>query len=263
MHKGYVIESFSSDFAREYAQEGRGLVEKEGCAVNQDLELYTGIDGRIDAELLTDNWFPKIKADVFISHSHLDHNLAHRLVGWLDKEFGLKAFDDSLVWGSADLLLKQIDEKHCKNPGENTYNYKKRNLSTSHVHMMLAMSIAHMIDNCECIFFLKTPSSISPEETIEDENKTSSPWIFSEIVLSKLIRQKPLPESRRERTAVIAEALESLSMESINISHPLDISHLTRISESELTNWHRDYINKNDKHPLDVLYHSTNARRLR
>ena len=59
------------------------------------------------------NWFPQIKADIFISHSHKDEDLALALAGWLKVSFGLTAFIDSCVWGYANDLLKMIDYKYC------------------------------------------------------------------------------------------------------------------------------------------------------
>lgn len=44
------------------------------------------------------SWFPQIKADVFISHSHSDEKLAIIFAGWLYNAFGLTAFIDSCVW---------------------------------------------------------------------------------------------------------------------------------------------------------------------
>jgi hypothetical protein len=169
----------------------------------------------------------------------------------------LKAFVDPLVWNSADALLNKIDRRYCWQEDRKLFDYKKRNLSTSHVHMMLAMSIAHMIDNCECVLFLSTPSSVSPRGTIEDKSQTSSPWIFAEILLSKLIRIKP-PKGRREKDLIYTkESLESISMGRMEINHPLDLSHLYRICEDDLNNWQQDFSQKKDDHPLDVLYHLT------
>ena len=70
-------------------------------------------DGFLDGSKMQANWFPQIKADVFISHSHKDRELALTLAGWLRETFGLTAFIDSCVWGYANDLLKMIDNKYC------------------------------------------------------------------------------------------------------------------------------------------------------
>ena len=67
------------------------------------------------------NWFPQIKADIFISHSHKDKGLALALAGWLEETFGLTAFIDSCVWGYANKLLKMIDDEYC---------YQKKSMHT-------------------------------------------------------------------------------------------------------------------------------------
>jgi len=38
------------------------------------------------------------------------------LAGWLNSTFGLEVFIDSCVWGSADGLLKKVDENFAKTP---------------------------------------------------------------------------------------------------------------------------------------------------
>jgi hypothetical protein len=257
MYRGYLIEPLSTGFAQAYAPQGRALTESRRSQVERDLESYCGENGAIDAALLAKKWFPEIKADVFISHSHLDKELALRLVGWLKAELGLTAFVDSLVWGSADALLRKIDNNYCKNEDERSYNYKKRNLSTSHVHMMLAMAIAQMIDKCECLFFLSTPSSISAENTVNDKSQTSSPWLFAEIGLSSLVRKTPLSRERQLRLNEVTAAHHSISMDSIDVNYPLQLSHLTSINEKMLEKWRGRAASTGAGLPLDALYQIT------
>ena len=254
MYKGYLIESLPASFASNYSQRGRELTEGRRSRVTQDLGAYSGKGGALDAGRIAEAWFPEIKADVFISHSHLDKDLAISLVGWLKHEFGLTAFVDSLVWGSADALLREIDNKECKSKDGKAYDYEKRNLSTSHVHMMLAIAIGQMIDKCECLFFLSTPSSVSAEKTINDEAHTSSPWLFAEIGLSRFIRRRPLSRERDRRLAEAAATRGSVTMDSINIDHTLPLSHLSRINQSVLKQWRRRSAGKQGEHALDVLY---------
>lgn len=95
-------------------------------------------DDIINGETLKDTYFPTSKDgkpyDIFISHSHNNQREAEILAAWLTKHKGLSCFVDSFVWGSADELLKEIDNKYCKNFRKNTYDYTKRNFTTSHVH---------------------------------------------------------------------------------------------------------------------------------
>lgn len=262
MYKGFLIESLSRDFVRRHAGRGDALVEARRPAVAQGLRMYSGENGGLDADQLVKQWFPEIKADVFISHSHLDKDLAHGLVGWLQDELGVTAFVDSLVWSSADELLRQIDDNHCLNvaegenarSGKKSYDYNKRNLSTSHVHMMLAMAIAKMIDNCECLFFLSTPSSVSASKTINDESHTSSPWLFAELALSNLIRTKKLPPERQRRLQESSTVYDSVSMDSLDVSYTLPLKHLTRIDEKGLYKWRVRAGSDRGVSALDTLY---------
>lgn len=50
------------------------------------------------------------------------------LASWLQKYCKLNVFLDSQVWKSADGLLLEIDDNHCKNKGTGNYIYKRRNL---------------------------------------------------------------------------------------------------------------------------------------
>ena len=82
--------------------------------------------GNLVADSIWDEWFPEVNADVFISHSSKDVDLAKMFAQWLKKNFSLSAFIDSDIWGHSDDLLKEIDNVHCLNPGGETYNYKKK-----------------------------------------------------------------------------------------------------------------------------------------
>jgi hypothetical protein len=128
------------------------LLEKNGKTIKSTLEGFV-TKGVVNGTKLSEHWFPTVKADIFISHSHTDEDEALRCASWLKDTFELDAFIDSSVWGYADDLLKQIDNDYCLNQGGETYSYEKRNGSTSHVHMMLATALSEMIDRTECVFF--------------------------------------------------------------------------------------------------------------
>lgn len=253
MYRGFLIQTPSPGFTRLHADRGRELVNERRSHVSQKLQMYTGQNGELNADQLVKQWFPELRADVFISHSHLDKELAFGLVGWLKEKLGVTAFVDSMVWGSADELLKQIDDKYCKNKNEDTYNYSKRNLSTSHVHMMLAMAIAKMIDSCECLFLLSTPSSLSAGSTIDD-GQTSSPWLFTEVVLSSLIRTTPLSRERQNLLKEESRSFESISMDSASVSYSLPLAHLTRLNQKALEDWRTRAGDARGQSALDALY---------
>ncbi|MBR3022513.1 MAG: hypothetical protein IKH59_09150 [Bacteroidaceae bacterium] len=71
----------------------------------------------IDGDALKNYIFPTGEEgnyDVFISYSHNDKDDAIFLTLWLEQKCGLRVFLDYYVWGSADSLLKDIDDYYCK-----------------------------------------------------------------------------------------------------------------------------------------------------
>lgn len=52
------------------------------------------------------------------------------------------------------------------------------------VHMMLSSALSTMIDKCECVFFLNTPSSLNLNK------KTESPWIYYELNIADVVQKK-------------------------------------------------------------------------
>lgn len=208
----------------------------------------------LDGGKLQKNWFPQVKADVFISHSHADVDIAKHLAGWLSLTFDINSFIDSCVWGHADDLLKQIDKQYCWQEETKTYNYVSRNKSTSHVHMMLSTALGMMIDATECIIFLNTPSSITSKDVMEEKEitKTKSPWIFSEIATTHIV------EKKKKRSLVCNEHLSHKTAGiGPDIEHPIDLTSLTPINIDTLNNWKRCLPFQPKQHPLDILYQIT------
>ena len=179
MYRGFNLLLEKNYFKKdhfEYLQEvGLDRLLCQKTTIEKIINSFIKDDASLDGSKMQANWFPQIKADIFISHSHKDEKLALALGGWLKETFGLTAFIDSCVWGYSNYLLKLIDDVYCRNINRNSYDYDKRNYSTSHVHMMLSVALTQMIDNTECLFFLNTPNSITPDTII---NQTESPWIY-------------------------------------------------------------------------------------
>ena len=140
------------------------------------------------------------------------------------------------------------------------------NYSTSHVHMMLSVALTQMINNTECLFFLNTPNSLTPNTIIE---KTESPWIYSEIVMSRLIREN---KPKRKKCGSLNESQKTFATggEDIHISYDLSVDHLTAIDSGILMKWNNSmkrnrnynrtfsrYCGEKKVHPLDKLYEIT------
>ncbi|MFJ7471663.1 hypothetical protein ACIQWI_24360 [Peribacillus frigoritolerans] len=219
--------------------------------IEKELDSFLLSDGSIDGTKMQNDWFPQINADVFISHSHADKEKALAVAGWLKHKFGLTAFIDSCVWGYSAHLLKKIDDIYCKNTDSNTYNYEKRNFSTSHVYMMLSMALTKMMDKTECVLFLNTPKSTVTNEVID---QTKSPWIYYEIGQTQLIRKKqPVRFGLIKKGGYYFENAKVL-----DIKYNLDIKHLNEITLNDLQDWEKAYNSKSDSHALDVLYEKHN-----
>lgn len=219
------------------------------------MEYFKDLSNVLKAEDIIKEWFPEIEADIFLSHSHQDEELVISLAGWLKEKFGLVSFIDSTVWGYADKLLKEIDMEYCVLPS-GRFDYKKRNYSTAHVHMMLSSALACMMDKCECLFFVNTPQSFFPEKEMQ-EGKTLSPWIFFEISTSKIIRRIV-----RRKSADLASRKLSLETidESLVVEYQLDLNHLRNIDIATLQRWSSKrnlppYHFTQSLHPLDALYY--------
>jgi hypothetical protein len=231
----------------EFIETGKKVFTQNKNLVEQDLIKFLDSGGSIDGTRLQNSWFPQVKSDVFLSHSHNDYETALTIAGWLHQVFKLDVFIDSCVWGSADKLLRRIDNKYCKIEEGGSYSYEKRNYSTSHVHMMLSTALTSMIDNSECLLFLNTPNSINTKEVIKQ--KTNSPWIYFEIMMSHLVEKK---EPSRE---LIKKAMFEATGKQLTIEYEIYTRHLTTLEFNDLENWKNTFQHSaNLYHPLDVLY---------
>lgn len=236
---------------------GNSLSNRYSKAVKENLTLKFKDGQVIDGSATQNEWFPSIKSDIFLSHSHKDIDRAKKLVGWIKNKFNLDVFIDYNLWGNVNDLLKEIDDEYCYNKVSKTYSYEKRNITTSHAHMMLINALTDMIDKTECLMFLETPNSVTIKKMLHE---TESPWIYNELFLSKVLRVNN--NISRAKTARFSKALESKYSlnESFQIDYQTDTSHLIKLSNKDLKDWETQFINERSiigqeiTHPLDVLY---------
>lgn len=124
---------------------------------------------------------------------------------------------------------------------------------------MLTIALQKMIDRCECILFLNTNQSILPYEKPEDD-ATYSPWIYSEIVCTQLIRHKELKEYRKEIFHGDQRALFEAS-EGFHPAYSVSLDHMMPLNMGDLMEWEQNYPKNTPKHhPLDYLYKQLAAR---
>ncbi len=187
-YKISISENYFNDF-KNYVDEYEKAIKNDKEKIKEKIDSFE-IKNEKDGNKIQANWFPEINADVFISHSHDDKELAKALGGFILKNAKLKPFIDSEVWGYSNELLKNIDNKYCKIKNKNFYDYELRNHSTSHVHMMLSVALMQMISKSKYFIFLDTPNSNESNNTLiknNDINKTNSPWIYNELMITKII----------------------------------------------------------------------------
>ena len=263
MFQGFNVENlrFENGF-EELHHKGLSLYDEMSTSIRETLSFLEDEDCVLDAEKIKSDWFPDIKADIFLSHSHADEKLAIAFAGWLNENFGLRSFIDSCLWGYCDKLLKIIDKNYCENDDGKTYDYKSRNASTSIVHMILMNALTKMIDKTECLMFLNTPKSIVLKNDISQ--KTYSPWIFSEIETSRYIR-KIIPDRLKERIKDSTKYFSELNESQLKVAFPANTSHLIKLDCKALNSWRDSYNLRNKYHlsqegfPLNYLYSIKNV----
>lgn len=244
MYRGFELQINENQFLGNYnlfLKYGLNRYEKSKDKIRHSLDKFISPDESINGTQIQENWFPQIKSDIFICHSHKDKELAIALSQWLNVKFNLSVFVDSCIWGHAYDLLKLIDNKYCWIQKKKAYDYKKRNISTSHVYIMLATALAMMIDKTKCLFFLNTPNSIIIDDIII--NKTESPWIYYELNLSKLI----------ERTNNNISIGHRAFIQEMTIRHQVDTKHLAKIDVGILKRW-LGASRPNSDNALNLLY---------
>lgn len=248
------LDHFSS-----YVNHGKNIQKVHKKTFESKLDSFKNADGVLDADKIIEEWFPPIEdAQIFLSHSHKDEEGIVGLSGWLNAELGLDCFIDSFIWGYSNKLLRLIDNAHCYNDDKTFYNYSDRNRSTTHVHMMLSTALSKTMDSCESVFFVNTPNSIQVDKYIKGKSNTDSPWIFSEIAMTKLLRHRTRESHRRHMAIALDSITGNRSFESIEersyINFPVETSHLKPISEMDLKKWAKLQSETPLKYSLDHLY---------
>lgn len=227
--------------------------------LDKTLSIARGENGEIDASKLIRDWFPTdSNVDIFISHSHGDINDVIKLGAWLTKTFQLNVFIDSLIWGNSNELLKNIDKNYAYNEDQQTYDYQTRNITTSHVHMMLSTALNDMIDTAECIIFVNTPSSITL--STDEQQGTASPWIYSELKSASLLRTV-IPQRFYTKHYIKRSALDETLIQNAIPEFKYDVNqqltNFTKLEYDDLKEWSDLWIIKQRagmENGLDVLY---------
>lgn len=216
--------------------QGKAHFERKWPKSTRNLDQFIN-GGEIAGDALKKHWFSDVSPHVFISHSHKDEALAMGLAGYL-LDIGIEPFVDSLVWGNSNSLLQSIDNSFCLDDEKKYYIYQSRNYSTSHVHMMLASALAETIDRADAVIFLNTPNSIEAKSAKNaGDDVTASPWIYHELVTTKLVRRQGFGGRDRVRPA---------------LEHAFDHAHVEKRVEANLKVLHKPPMD----HLVDLTHQS-------
>ena len=242
----------------DYAIQGKNHLDSSKAAVERNLkEIVINGTESLDGSSIQGEWFPEINADIFISHSHDDADLANGIVGWINSNFNLHCFIDSNVWGYSDELLEKLNSRYSnKRPNSNggyLYDHQSCINASKHVDTMLTIALHKMINRCECVILLNTGNAISRVKKYEDlqHDTTFSPWIYSELICSSLIQQRR-PERYSSQRMQGTQNFDAVN-ESLQIAYEIPTKHLLPLDPKTLSAWKEAYMG-NKLHPLDVLY---------
>lgn len=206
------------------------------------LEENIVMDSSISADKLKKEWFPEIKSDVFLSHSHKDVELTKKISRLLG-ELNLYAFIDSDVWGYSNDLIKQLEKMYYPN------TIDLHDKIVAHVNIMLTSALTKMLNNTECVIFLNTTNSIIPSTSYYNTAKTDSPWIYHELFTTSILPViAPVRKSHEILGSVVNEANQ------LQILHTPPLKHLTNLNNSDFNSWISGARNTTRYHSLDILY---------
>ncbi len=261
-----LIEEDFKDFCEgdfyKYMKTGESHLKSKIVKFKRDIKELISKE-TINGSLLQEYCFPGVEADIFLSHSHKDRDLANALAGWIHTCFGLNVFVDSNVWEYQDELLEELNSRYSnKRPnGSNGYLYNHASCCkvSEHVNTMLTAALHKMIDKVECVLLLNTDNSICVHDN-EDIDSTYSPWIYSEIMCTQIVRKKSLICYRDYNELMhVDESTNMTGRDALVVSYNVSLQHLVLISISDLVEWYDNYSNSiiDNDYPLDCLYYST------
>lgn len=208
--------------------------EQENNSIRKELREYIlnvkNQDSTLDGDFIQSTCFPVGKYDIFLSHSSLDKEVAYG-IKYLLESLDISVFVDSLVWGFVDDLLRLIDDRYCRIPGNTTYSYDKRNNTTAAVHMMLSTALTQVMDASEYVCFLNTSNS-NLGDAYGNEVNTASPWIYHELETAKVLRSVSHYLS--------PGTIRSRAQDSVNINHKVDMSSFYTMNVAQFGQWLND-----------------------
>ena len=215
-----------------YKPQGAAAAAVQKLSLASSLKKYAE-KGVIDGSGLSGEWFPSVKCDVFLSYSHEDRELALQFAGYLSERFDLNVFLDASFWGGMDRLLRELNDECCATD-DGAYDYDRVLLSSAHVHAMLTVAIMKVMDKAEAVFFLNTPSSVPT--VAASIQKTASPWIYEELMLTQLLRRRPPLGG-----AVLEHSTHFDGKDQLRILYDAPVNRLAQLTPERLARWDNTY----------------------
>lgn len=195
---------------------------------------------------------PKKSYDIFLSHSRKDIDLALCVKKYLETQFGLTVFIDSVYWGNIDYLQEVLNEYHHDRE-KNLFLHEKTMQVAAHANIILASALTEMINCCESIFFLNTNNSvIKGKDVVDDKDATYSPWIYHEIYTTTII--KPKPPKRYKAAFEYRDSASVLNESFPQIEYNLNLDKMELLNINMLKIWQNECLKNKTVGPLDVLY---------
>ncbi|WP_187952678.1 toll/interleukin-1 receptor domain-containing protein [Helicobacter pylori] len=123
---------------------------------------------------------PQLKnAQVFLSHSHADINMALEVKNYLENQTKHKVFIDSLFWDYKDDVLNKLARYDDISKIEDAFT------------LILRESLEDMIKKCPYFVFLQSKNSVSNQDLLKI---TYSAWIYEELKIAHSISEsRPIP----------------------------------------------------------------------
>lgn len=250
MFAKFKLEPLSIDGNR-YYNIGKNLYEENLSAIRSELDDYVTEGNSLSAKKIEDDWFPKVTADIFLSHSHADERTVIQLAGWLKEYLNVRTFVDSCVWAYCDDLINAMERKYNS---QNDPSISRQ--ICSHVYMILNTALHKMIDKTECLIFYHTPQSVAYKDYL---GKTAlySPWIYSELLMGNLIQSKSLMEHRPN---ILKESTQHFSQ--LKVEYKICLDGYESMDADNLNEWEeavsnrKKYISRtlSPYDSMDILY---------
>lgn len=258
MYKCFFIEDFDESYSEDstfetvYSDALNPISEKDYLSQEDFISDFDSFisefskmntDSILDGEKIIKNYFPNVKADIFISHSHKDICNVKKFAKEIYKHTGLVSFIDSEVWNYVENLLIPL---------------KKDIISAECAYLILNTALLNMIDRCECLFFLSTPNSFNAIDEIK--NSTFSPWIYSELSMANRIEKKIPRRFLNTTKPVLSGRIRYFSnkyrTESVKVALKPKIENFIKCKYERIENWISNCKKENGIKNLNSLYES-------